>query len=434
VIPGAIERVFRDEGPRVLAGLIRGFGGDFDLAEDALQDAFEKAIATWPASGIPDRPAAWLTIAARNRTRDLLRRQKIAPRSVAEVPDVAAPTADVDEALDAATVPDDRLRLLFTCCHPALAREAQVSLALRTLSGLSTAEIARAFLEPEPTTAQRIVRAKKKIREAGIPYQVPAPEDLPERLTGVLAVVYLVFNEGYVASTGDALVRGELAEEAVRLGRLLVELMPEQPEALGLAALMLLHHARRDARTGPDGELITLEEQDRERWDRAAIAEGVTLLDRAIALRRAAPARSRVVPAGPYQLQAAIAALHAQAPTADRTDWRQIAALYGGLVAIARSPIVELNAAVAVAMADGLERGLAWIDRLALRPELATYHLVPAARADLLRRAGRIEEARVAYDAAVALVVNAQERAYLERRLVELGGGGAAAPCVAGTT
>jgi RNA polymerase sigma-70 factor (ECF subfamily) len=420
VIPGAIERVFRDEGPRVLAGLIRGFGGDFDLAEDALQDAFEKALAAWPASGIPDRPAAWLTVAAKNRTRDLLRRQKLAPRSVAELPEVAALDADVDAALDAAAVPDDRLRLLFTCCHPALSPEAQVSLALRTLSGLATAEIARAFLEPEATTAQRIVRAKKKIREAGIPYQVPAPEDLPERLAGVLAVVYLVFNEGYVASAGDALVRGDLAEEAVRLGRLLVELMPDEPEALGLAALMLLHHARRDARTGPAGELITLEEQDRARWDRAAIAEGVALLDRAITIRRSAPARSRVGPAGPYQLQAAIAALHAQAGSPAETDWRQIAALYGGLVRIARSPIVELNAAVAVAMADGVERGLAWIDRLALRPELATYHLVPAARADLLRRAGRAEEARAAYEAAIALAVNAQERAYLERRLLEL--------------
>lgn len=422
LVQQTIGRVFQEEGARMLATVIRGCGGDFDLAEDALQDASAKAVESWAQSGIPDKPAAWLITAARNRAIDLQRRKRLAPRPIAVLSDIADESLDdAEAAIDGAHVPDDRLRLLFTCCHPALAREAQVSLALRTLAGLSTAEIARAFLEAETTTAQRIVRAKKKIREAGIPYAIPSPEGLPERLEGVLAVIYLVFNEGYLASIGDALDRGDLASDAIRLGRLVVELLPDRAEALGLAALMLLHHARRDARADAGGDLITLEDQDRTRWDRAAIDEGLALLDRAIAIRRATPTTSRVGPAGPYQLQAAIAALHAQAKRAEDTDWRQIAALYGALVRVSGSPVAELNAAVAVAMADGFDRGLDWIERLVLRPELAGYHLVHAARADLLRRAGRAVEARAQYAVAISLVTNGKERAYLERRLRELG-------------
>jgi RNA polymerase sigma-70 factor (ECF subfamily) len=420
-----IGRVVRDEGAKMLATVIRACGGDFDLAEDALQDATAKAVEAWTEAGVPDRPAAWIVTTAKNRAIDIQRRKRLAPRATAVLPEVADEAAEsaraaVEGALDQAHVPDDRLRLLFTCCHPALAREAQVALALRTLCGLSTAEIARAFLEVETTTAQRLVRAKKKIREAGIPYEVPAPDMLPERLEGVLAVIYLVFNEGYVARAGDALDRGDLATEAVRLGRLVAELLPDRAEALGLAALVLLHDARRHARIDAEGHLVTLEEQDRSRWDQAAIAEGVALLDRAIAIRVATPATSRQGPAGVYQLQAAIAALHAQARRAEDTDWRQIAALYGALVRVSASPVAELNAAVAVAMADGFDRGLAWIDRLVLRPELSGYHLVHAARADLLRRAGRTGDACDAYDRALSLVTNGKERAYLERRRGEV--------------
>lgn len=409
-----VERVFRDEGSRVLATLIRLAGGDFEAAEDALSEACARALATWPTEGVPERPAAWLTTVGRRLLLDAHRRRREIATDVP--PDVAAPSIDDDALVEALELPDDRLRLLFTCCHPALSTEAQVGLALRTLSGLTTPEIARAFLEPEPTTAQRLVRAKKKIREAGISYQVPGPDDRPERLAAVLAVVYLVFNEGYIATEGDALVRADLAAEAVRLGRLLAELLPDEPEVLGLGALMLLHHARRDARVSAEGDLIPLDEQDRARWNQPEIAEGQGLLQRAIALRRSAPAATRAHPAGPYQLQAAIAALH----SSETTDWPQIAALYGALLRVAPTPIVELNAAVAIAMAGGVDDGLRWLEALDARNALPDYHLLPTAQAELLRRANRPTEARAAYDRAIGLSRNAKEKAHLERRKSEL--------------
>ena len=406
----AIDSICRSEGPRVLAGLIRRFG-EFELAEDALQDAFEKALAHWPTQGLPDAPAAWLTTVARRRAIDLLRRRASGPVYTDEPPDLAAPEPDddasapvVDPGLD-----DDRLRLVFTCCHPAIAQPAQVALALRTLCGLSTREIARAFLEPEATTAQRLVRVQRKILDARIPYEVPTRELLPERLQAVLGVVYLVFNEGYASTEHDGLVRPDLCTEAIRLGRLLVELMPDEPEVRGLLALMLLHDARRPARVDDEGALVPLEAQDRRRWQRPAIAEGLLELDTALAQRRR----------GPYQVQAAIAALHARAARAEDTDWPQIAALYGGLLQEQPGAVVELNAAVALAMAEGPERGLAWIDRLAENDALRGYHLLPAARADLLRRLGRLHEAGLAYAAALALVRSPAERRYLERRLAE---------------
>ena len=401
-----IDGICRAEGARVLAGLIRRCG-DFELAQDALQDAFTRALEVWPRRGVPDAPAAWLTTVAQRRIVDLVRRRAAGPLYTDEPPDIAADDAEpaADEA-DRSGVDDDRLRLLFTCCHPAIAPAAQMALALRTLGGLSTREIARAFLEAEATTAQRLVRVQRKIREARIPYEVPARDALPQRLQAVLGVVYLVFNEGYAATAAGDLVRPDLCAEAIRLGRLVVELMPEEPEALGLLALMRLHDARRDARTDPSGALVPLEEQDRSRWSADAIADGLALLDRALALRRR----------GPYQIQAAIAALHARAPRAADTDWAQIAALYRGLVADQPGAVVELNAAEALAMAEGPERGLAWIDRLDASGELAGYHLLPAARADLLRRLGRNAEAEAAYDAALRLVRNPAERLYLERR------------------
>ena len=416
-----MAQVFRAESGRVLAGLIR-LTGDFELAEDALMDACARALERWPVEGVPERPGAWLATVGRHRALDLVRRARGAPvvadgRDLGQLAGVAvggaapagaAAGAASDEALDSG-VEDDRLRLIFTCCHPALAPEAQVALTLRTLGGLTTAEIARAFLEPEPTTAQRLVRARKKIAGAGIPYEVPGREALPARLGTVLATLYLIFNEGYAASGGDALLRAELCEEALRLADMLAELLPE-PEALGLAALMRLHHARRAGRVDAEGRMIPLEAQDRARWDRGAIARGVALLDRALAARRP----------GPYQIQAAIAALHAGAETAAATDWRQIAALYGALSRLAPSAVVDLNAAVAVAMADGPERGLELLARLDGRAELAGYHLLPAARADLLRRAGRAREAAAAYREALALVGNASDRDYLERRLAEV--------------
>lgn len=408
-----IDGICRAEGARVLAGLIRRFG-DFDLAEDALQDAFAKAIELWPAQGLPAVPAAWLTTVAQRRALDLLRRRKAGPGYTGEPPDVAAPEPEDRDAhpADVSGIEDDRLRLLFTCCHPAIAQAAQVALALRTLCGLSTREIARAFLESEATTAQRLVRVKRKILEARIPYEVPSGASLPERLQTVLGVLYLVFNEGYAGTDTPGLVRPDLCAEAIRLARLLVELMPQESEALALLALMLLHGARGSTRIGADGGIVPLEEQDRGRWNRDEIAEGLAVLDTALAMHRR----------GPYLLQAAIAALHARAERAEDTDWKQIAALYGGLLREQPSAVVELNAAVALAMAEGAEHGLEWIARLSGREELPGYYLLPAARADLLRRLGRLDEARAAYRAALALVRNPAERAYLARRLAECGG------------
>ncbi|HEX7440832.1 MAG TPA: DUF6596 domain-containing protein [Caldimonas sp.] len=405
-----IDSICRAEGARVLAGLIRRFG-DFELAEDAMQDAFEKALETWPRQGLPAAPAAWLTTVARRRALDLLRRRATGPLYSDEPPDMAAPEPEPNDSLAAhlSGVDDDRLRLVFTCCHPAIAQPAQMALALRTLCGLSTREIARAFLEPETTTAQRLVRVKKKILDARIPYKVPSRELLPERLQAVLGVVYLVFNEGYATTANDGLMRPDLCAEAIRLARLLVELMPDEPEVLGLLALTLLHDTRRGTRVDAEGALVPLEEQDRARWQHDLIAEGLATLDTALALRRR----------GPYQVQAAIAALHARATRADETDWKQIAALYGGLLREQPGAVVELNAAVALAMAEGPEHGLAWIARLEEREELVGYHLLPAARADLLRRLGRTLEAEAAYGAALALVRNRAERLYLERRLAE---------------
>ena len=403
-----IDELARREGPRILAGLIGRLGGNFDLAEDSLQDAYERALNAWPAAGIPDSPAAWLTTVAKRCAIDRLRRS----RRIVDDGDLILEqlAAEEPEPADTSGLPDDRLRLIFTCCHPAIAVPAQMALALHTLCGLSTREIARAFLESEATTAQRLVRAKKKISEARIPYVVPAQEQLPDRLAAVLAAVYLVFNEGYSATEGASLVRPDLCGEAIRLAGLLAQLLPDQPEGLGLLALMLLHDARHDTRVGTGGELVPLEEQDRSRWDRAKIAEGLDLLDRAIAVR------SR----GPYQIQAAIAALHAKAADAPSTDWKQIAALYGALYAMMPTAIVELNAAAAVAMVEGPEKGLEWIDRVEAREELGDYYLLPAARADLLRRAGRGGAAVAHYRRAIELTRNPAERLYLERRLREV--------------
>ncbi len=396
-----VGELYRREYGRILASLIRAVK-DFDLAEDALQEAFEAALSQWPVKGSPDNPVAWLISTARHKAIDRLRRRVMAEDKRDEI---AALAAQDDED---APVPLDTLRLIFTCCHPALAPEAQIALTLRTICGLSTEEIARAFLVPVPTLAQRLVRAKAKIKGARIPYEVPEDDQLAERLDAVLAVVYLVFNEGYTASFGMELVRGDLCVEAIRLGRLLCDLLPGEPEARGLLALMLLHDARRDTRTDDTGAIVVLEDQDRSRWDRGKIAEGSALVEQALRAERP----------GSYAIQAAIAALHAGARTAAETDWQQIAALYGVLAGINPSPVVQLNRAVAVALADGIEEGLAQLDAI----HLPGYYLLPAARADLLRRLGRRAKAAAAYRQAITLVTNDAERRYLERRLAEVTG------------
>jgi RNA polymerase sigma-70 factor (ECF subfamily) len=394
----AVASAYRDEWGQVVATLI-GVTGDWDLAEDCAQDAFAAALATWPRDGVPNRPGAWLTTTARNRAIDRLRRDATGSAKLRELVVTHEPDSPPDE------IPDERLRLIFTCCHPALPFPARVALTLRTLAGLSTAEIARALLTAEPAMAKRLVRAKRKIREAGIPYRVPPAELLPQRLAAVLAVLYLIFNQGYDEQDGPR----ALTAEAIRLVRVVIRLMPHEPEPRGLLALMLLHEARRPTRTD-DGVLVTLEHQDRSRWDRELIAEGTETLDQTLAMRRA----------GPYQLQAAIAACHATAPDVASTDWPQIAVLYSELARLAPSPIVDLNRAVAVAMADGIPAGLALVDEIAASGRLDGYHLLPAARADLLRRAGRADEARAAYEEALTLAPTEAERRYLSERLQEL--------------
>ncbi|WP_329444968.1 RNA polymerase sigma factor [Streptomyces canus] len=400
----AVAAAFQEEWGQVVATLIR-VTGDWDLAEECAQDAFAQALDRWRRDGVPRRPGAWLTTTARHRAMDVLRREAVGARKLREAAMLTAP----EEPYDDSGVQDDRLRLIFTCCHPALHIEARVALTLRTLAGLTTPEIARAFLVPEATMAQRLVRAKKKIRNAGIPYRVPPAHLLPERTTGVLGVLYLLFNEGYAATSGADLVRRNLCAEAIRLARVLARLMPDEPEALGLLALLLLHDARRETRVDADGELVTLEDQDRTAWDHAEVDEGAALLE--TALRRGRP--------GPYQIQAAIAACHTTAATAEDTDWADIAALYGELVRFVPSAVVRLNRAVAVGMAQGTDAGLALVAELEQEGELSGYHLLAATRADLLRRSGRTTEAAQAYERALELVENDAERRFLEKRLGE---------------
>jgi RNA polymerase sigma-70 factor, ECF subfamily len=417
VAADAVDLAFREEWGRVVATLIR-VTGDWDLAEECAQDAFAMALRRWPADGVPRRPGAWLTTAARNRAIDVLRRRTVGAAKLREVAalsvdQASGPSAAFEPETDHSGVPDDRLRLMFTCCHPALSLEARVALTLRTLAGLTTAEIARAFLSSEATMAKRLVRAKQKIRDAGIPYRVPPAHLLPERLPGVLGVVYLLFNEGYAATAGADLIRQGLAAEAIRLGRVLARLMPSEPEASGLLALMLMHDARRAARLDADGEIVTLEDQDRSLWDAASISEGVAVLEDA--LRHGRP--------GPYQVQAAIAACHVTAAGAADTDWAQIALLYGQLARFLPTPVVELNRAVAVGMADGPSAGLVLAEALEESGRLSGYHLLPATKADMYRRLGRAEEAAACYREALELASTDAERRYLARRLAETGGG-----------
>ena len=412
----AIELAYREAYGTVLATLIRFLGGDFDAAEEALADVFATALETWPRDGIPATPAAWLTTAARNRALDSIRRDR---RQAVKLLALEREGTEMEvRQMQVGTeggITDDRLRLIFTCCHPALPLDARVALTLRTLGGLTTPEIARAFLVPEATLAQRLVRAKRKIREAGIPYRVPLGEELPERLDSVLATLYLVFNEGYLATAGDAAVRRELCAEAIRLAAIVADLLPDRPETHGLLALLLFQDSRREARLSPDGSIALLDEQDRTSWDRAEIGRGFEAMDRGFAA--AAPRSHASV--GRYLLQAAIAAEHARTFDGRTTDWRAIVTLYGALARIDPSPIVELNRAVAIAQADGPAAGLGLLDELVAGGELADYHLLPAARADLLRRLGRIPEAAAEYERALGLSDNAAEQRFLRRRLVE---------------
>jgi RNA polymerase sigma-70 factor (ECF subfamily) len=410
-VPSLVEAVATEHGARIVASLIRACGGDFQLAEDALQEALIIALERWPREGTPARPDAWLFAAARRKAIDHLRRDQTFARRREQLgyllmqEQAASKGPGANEALE-----DDRLRLIFTCCHPALAQEAQVALTLRTVAGLDTPEIARAFLVSGDTMAKRLTRARMKIRDARIPYRVPQEHELPDRLHSVLTVIYLVFNEGYLSASAPSLVRGELCDEAIRVARLLIALMPDEPEARGLLALMLLNDSRRLARTDARGEFRTLEEQDRSLWDRAKIAEGLALVEAAVRLRRP----------GPFQLQAAIVALHAEPANADETDWPQVVLLYSQLLRLQPSPVIELNRAAAVGMAFGPDQGLRLMDDLASRGELREYYLLPAARADLLRRAGRFSEAAAAYQQASELCLSGVEQRYLRRRLQEV--------------
>ncbi|MEN3280941.1 MAG: polymerase sigma-70 factor, subfamily [Solirubrobacteraceae bacterium] len=407
-VSAAVARAFRDERAIVLATLIRQVG-DFQLAEDAVQDAFEAAVAVWRRDGVPDNPGAWITTAARRRAIDRLRRNRSVADRAERLAELTRLDAQHEEPSmdDESTIVDDRLRLVFTCCHPALEMPARVALTLRALGGMTTGEIARAFLVAEPTMGKRIVRAKRKIADARIPYRVPGDEELPDRLRGVLRVAYLIFNEGYAATEGDRLVREELCDEAIRLGELLCRLMPDDAEVFGLSALMLLHDARRAARVDPSGRYVALDEQDRSLWDQERIGEGLAKLERAVRLRRP----------GEYQLQAAITALQIQAPDAEATDWAQIAELYGALATLNPSPVVELNRAVAVGLASGPAAGLDLLAPLLADPTLDRYQPLHAAHAELLSRGGDAEGAARAYERAIALSANAVERAELERRL-----------------